>query len=183
VLGEACRQARAWVDAGTPVAVAVNLTAREFQQPGLADEVATALANAGLDPAWLRLEITESLAMRDAAATAATLGALRALGVRVAIDDFGTGHSSLASLKSLPVDTLKIDRAFVHGMTKQDRDRSIVSAILSLARALRLKVIAEGVETEADATILRDLGCHQAQGYFFSRPVPLEKLEALLKPL
>lgn len=182
VLGEACRQARSWVEAGTPLAVAVNLTAREFQHPALAEEVAAALGNAGLDPAWLRLEITESLAMRDAAATVATLGALRALGVETMIDDFGTGYSSLAYLQRLPVDTLKIDKAFVDGLGEEDEgDQAIVAAIITLAHALGLRVIAEGVETAAQALRLRALGCDQSQGYHFARPQPAAELMTLLE--
>jgi diguanylate cyclase (GGDEF)-like protein len=162
--------------------IAINVSAVQLRRKSFVDEVRAALGQIVADGGGIDLEITESLLMTDVDATIFKLRELRDMGLNIALDDFGTGYSSLAYLSRLPVDTLKIDRAFVHGMTKQDRDRSIVSAILSLARALRLKVIAEGVETEADATILRDLGCHQAQGFFFSRPVPLEKLEELLKP-
>jgi len=180
VLGEACRQARAWADAGTPVAVAVNLTAREFQRPDLAGEVAAVLAATGLAPELLRLEITESLAMRDAAATVATLVALRDLGVQIAIDDFGTGYSSLAYLKRLPVDTLKIDKAFVDGLGSDAGDTAIAAAIVALGHTLGLRVIAEGVETAAQAAALRDLGCDFAQGYHFARPLPATEVGTLL---
>ena len=180
VLGEACRQARAWQVAGTPVAVAVNLTALEFQHPDLADEVAAALAAAGIEARWLRLEITESLAMRDVAATIATLGLLRAMGVVIAIDDFGTGYSSLAYLKRLPVGALKVDKAFIDGLGADDEDTAIVSAIITLGHTLGLRVIAEGVETVEQATLLRALGCDQAQGYHFARPLPAAALEELL---
>jgi EAL domain-containing protein (putative c-di-GMP-specific phosphodiesterase class I) len=121
--------------------------------------------------------------MSDPARAADVLRQLRGLGIGVSIDDFGTGYSSLAYLSKLPVDTLKIDRGFVHGMMKEPRDRSIVWAILVLAQALQLKVVAEGVETEEQAKLLRDVGCAQGQGYFFSRPVALEKMELLLAPL
>jgi len=180
VLGEACRQARSWRAAGMPVAVAVNLTTREFQHPGLAGEVVAALAAAGLEARWLRLEITESLAMRDAAATVTTLVALRELGVQVAIDDFGTGYSSLAYLKRLPVDALKIDKAFIDGLGTGEGDTAIVEAIITLAHTLGLQVIAEGVETAAQAEWLRALGCDLAQGYHFARPLPPAELGTLL---
>jgi len=180
VLGEACRQARAWQVAGTPLAVAVNLTALEFQHPDLAEEVAAALAAAGTAARWLRLEITESLAMRDVAATIATLRALRALGVAIAIDDFGTGYSSLAYLKRLPVSALKVDKAFIDGLGTDDEDTAIVTAIITLGQTLGLRVIAEGVETAEQADLLRSLGCDQAQGYHFARPLPVAAVAELL---
>jgi len=180
VLGEACRQARAWQVAGTPLAIAVNLTALEFQQPDLADQVAAALAAAGTEARWLRLEITESLAMRDVAATIDTLRALRALGVAIAIDDFGTGYSSLAYLKRLPVSALKVDKAFIDGLGADDEDTAIVAAIITLGQTLGLRVIAEGVETVEQATLLRALGCDQAQGYHFARPLPAAAVAELL---
>ena len=180
VLGEACRQARAWQAVGTPVAVAVNLTAREFQRPELVADIADVLAATGLDACWLRLEITESLAMRNAAAAVATLAALRALGVRVAIDDFGTGYSSLAYLKHLPADMLKIDKAFVDDLGTDEAATAIVAAIIALGHTLGLMVIGEGVETAAQAERLRALGCDWAQGYHFARPLPPGELGALL---
>jgi len=176
VLGEACRQAQVWQASGTPVAIAVNLTALEFQHPDLADEVAAALAMAGIDARWLRLEITESLAMRDVAATITTLGLLRAMGVAIAIDDFGTGYSSLAYLKRLPVSALKIDKAFIDGLGTDEEDTAIVTAIVTLGHTLGLRVIAEGVETAEQAGLLRALGCDQAQGYHFARPLPAAAL-------
>ncbi|HWI35514.1 MAG TPA: EAL domain-containing protein, partial [Burkholderiales bacterium] len=166
-----------------PPRIAINVSAVQLRRKTFVDEVRAALGPIGADGGGIDLEITESLLMNDVDATIFKLRELRDMGLNIALDDFGTGYSSLAYLSRLPVDTLKIDRAFVHGMTKQERDRSIVSAIVSLAQALRLKVIAEGVETEADVAILRELGCHQVQGFFFSRPLALEKLEALLKPL
>jgi diguanylate cyclase (GGDEF)-like protein/PAS domain S-box-containing protein len=180
VLREACRQARLWEQAGLPVAVAVNLTAHEFQGATLIEEVTSALAATGLTPEHLLLEITESVAMRDVAATTATLATLRGHGVRVAIDDFGTGYSSLAYLKRLPVDTLKIDRAFIDGLGDDPEDTAIVEAIITLAHTLGLQVVAEGVETPAQAAQLRTLGCESAQGYLFARPLPASDLRALL---
>jgi diguanylate cyclase (GGDEF)-like protein len=166
-----------------PPRIAINVSAVQLRRKSFVEEVRAALGEIGADGGGVDLEITESLLMTDVDASIFKLRELRDMGLNLALDDFGTGYSSLAYLSRLPVDALKIDRAFVHGMTKAERDRSIVSAILSLARALRLKVVAEGVETEADAALLRELGCQQAQGFFFSRPLPVEKLEALLKPL
>jgi EAL domain-containing protein (putative c-di-GMP-specific phosphodiesterase class I) len=180
VLGEACRQARDWSSAGTPLAVAVNLTAREFQHPALVGEVDAALAEAGLDAQWLCLEITERLAMGDTGATVETLAALRARGVRTAIDDFGTGHSSLAYLKHLPLDAIKIDKAFVDGLGQGREEDAIAAAIVALGHTLGLRVVAEGVETAAQAAALRGLGCDLAQGYHFARPLPADALAALL---
>lgn len=181
VLEQACHQAAAWGAAGYAVVVAVNLTAREFQHPDLADEVAAALGAAGLAAQWLRLEITESLAMRDVAATITTLAALQALGVQVALDDFGTGYSSLAYLKRLPVDTLKIDKDFIDGLGIGEEDTAIVTAIIALAHTLGLAVIAEGVETVAQTERLRALGCDLAQGYHFARPLSAAKVTAWLE--
>jgi EAL domain-containing protein (putative c-di-GMP-specific phosphodiesterase class I) len=128
----------------------------------------------------LDLEITESMAMEDVAGNVGKLRAVRELGLGVAVDDFGTGYSSLAYLSRLPLDALKIDRSFVHGMTEHADRTSIITAVISLAQALRIKVIAEGVETEPQAQLLRLLRCDQAQGYLFSPPVPAEKVETLL---
>ncbi len=180
VLGEACRQARAWQVAGTPVVIAVNLTALEFQHPDLPAEVAAAASAAATEVRWLDLEITESLAMRDVAATIDTLRSLLAMGVAIAIDDFGTGYSSLAYLKRLPVSALKVDKAFIDGLGTDDEDTAIVSAIITLGHTLGLRVIAEGVETVEQAALLRALGCDQAQGYHFARPLPAAALEELL---
>jgi EAL domain-containing protein (putative c-di-GMP-specific phosphodiesterase class I) len=163
--------------------IAINVSAVQLRRKSFVEEVRAALGEISADGGGIDLEITESLLMTDVEATIAKLAELRAAGINIALDDFGTGYSSLAYLSKLPLDTLKIDRAFVHGMLKEERDQSIVSAILSLARALRLKVVAEGVEAEIEAAALRDLGCQEAQGFFFSRPLPVEKLEQLLKPL
>ena len=180
VLREACRQARAWELASTPTTIAVNLTAHEFQQAALTDEILAALAEAGLAPQHLALEITESVAMHDAASTVITLAALRAHGVRVAIDDFGTGFSSLSYLQRLPVDTLKVDRSFINGLGHDQENTAIVEAIITLAHPLGLQVVAEGVETTAQAAQLRALGCELAQGYLYSRPLPAVDLCGLL---
>ncbi len=182
VLAEACRQAAAWRRAfgdRAPV-VCVNLSAREFGDPDLPTTVAGALRDAGLAPAGLALEITEGVLMGTAPGTLATLWQLRDLGVGLAVDDFGTGYSSLAYLKRFPVDTLKIDRAFVAGLGADGEDTAIVGAVVGLAHALGLATVAEGVETADQAAGLRRLGCTLAQGYHFARPLPPAALAALL---
>jgi len=182
VLAAAKETYRAWrARFREPPRIAINVSALQLRRPSFVEEVRQALGDIGADGGGIDLEITESLLMSDVEATIAKLAALRDQGLCIALDDFGTGYSSLAYLSKLPVDTLKIDRAFVHGMMKEPRDRSIVSAIISLSRALNLKVVAEGVEQEVEAATLRELGCTQAQGYFFSRPLALEKLEELLR--
>jgi diguanylate cyclase (GGDEF)-like protein/PAS domain S-box-containing protein len=181
-LGAACRQLRAWQlrTGDHALTVGVNLSASEFLQPDLAAAVAGVLAETGLPPATLTLEITESVLMAEVARSRAALDALRALGVRLAIDDFGTGYSSLAYLQRFRVDTLKIDRAFVTGVDGHPEGAAIVRAIVTLAHALGLGVTAEGVETAAEAAYLRGLGCAQGQGYHFARPLPPEALAARL---
>ena len=173
VLEEACRQAKEWHEQrpSDPPAVCVNLSARQFREPGLVDTVAHIIDEAKLEPRHLFLEITESTAMSDALATAATLEELQDLGVRAIIDDFGTGYSSLSYLERFPVDYVKIHRSFVGGLGKHSRAETLGSAIISLAHALGLKAIAEGVETEEQFDRLRELGCDLAQGYYFARPL------------
>ena len=166
-----------------PPRIAINVSALQLKRRTFVEDFRAALGEIGSDGDGIDLEITESLLMSDVEASIGKLSALRDLGMNIALDDFGTGYSSLAYLSKLPVDTLKIDRAFVHGMTKELRDRSIVSAILSLAGALKLKVVAEGVETAIEAAALRELGCNQAQGFFFSKPLAPAGLEELLTPL
>ncbi len=182
VLAAACRQAATWraVYGDRAPVVCVNLSAREFGDPGLVAAVAGALRDADLDPAGLELEITEGVLMGDAPGTLATLWQLRDLGVGLAVDDFGTGYSSLTYLKRFPVDTLKIDQAFVAGLGADTDDTAIVGAVVGLARALGLAVVAEGVETTDQAAGLRRLGCTLAQGYHFARPLPAADLAALL---
>ena len=179
VLQRSCEAARAWnareysQGASGAITVSVNLSARQFQQPELLQEVREALEKSGLAPHNLMLEITESVVMDDAETTAVTLCNLKKLGVRLAIDDFGTGYSSLAYLRRFPVDILKIDRAFVSKMTGEEtEDSAIVRAIVTLAKTLGMKVTAEGVETEQQLHHLRELGCDYAQGFLFSRALP-----------
>ena len=182
VLREACRTARAWQEAGAAVeglSISVNLSAREFAQPGLVDRVEGLLREFSLPPSRLRLEITESLIMEDPEAAVVRCRALRALGVGIDIDDFGTGYSSLSYLRRFPVDALKIDRSFVSGMDTRTEDHEIVRAVVSLAGTIGLKTVAEGVETAGQLTRLRQLGCDLGQGYFFARPVEADEAVAL----
>jgi EAL domain-containing protein (putative c-di-GMP-specific phosphodiesterase class I) len=165
VLREACRTAAGW-PAGREVAV--NLTARQVAQPDLVAVVAAALADAGLEPARLCLELTESAVL--GAGAAETLRALKALGVRLAIDDFGTGWSSLGHLRSFPLDVVKLDRSFVAGLGRVADDDAIAEAVISLAHALGLTTVAEGVETAEQRAVLERLGCDTAQGFLFGRP-------------
>jgi diguanylate cyclase (GGDEF)-like protein len=182
VLAEACRRARAWQrehPSEPPLIISVNLSARQLQQPDLVHEIAEALRESGLDPASLKLEITESVVMQDAPSTLAKLHALRELGIQLAMDDFGTGYSSLGYLKRFPVDTLKIDRSFVKGIGHNPEDRAIVRAVVEVARSLHLSVTAEGIETAEQVAQLRTLGCERGQGYYFARPLAPGSMEAL----
>ena len=182
VLREACRQVRAWQDAGLPpLVVAVNVSPLQFRQTGFVDTVANALAASGLEARFLELELTERTVMNDAELNLGTLSALSSMGVELALDDFGTGYSSLAYLKRFPVGKLKIDRSFVRDLEVDPDDRAIASTILSMGRNLRLKVLAEGVETREQYAILRGMGCELVQGYHFSRPLPPDELVAFLR--
>ena len=173
VLHEACRQLVAWRDAGLPpLSVAVNLSAAQFKQPRLVERISRLLSETGLDPTALELELTESVLVEDTAASAMILNTLKELGVSVSIDDFGTGYSSLAYLKRFPLNALKVDRSFVRDITTDPNDAAIVSATIALAHNLRLRVVAEGVEQRIQVDILRAQGCDEAQGYFFSPPLP-----------
>jgi diguanylate cyclase (GGDEF)-like protein/PAS domain S-box-containing protein len=172
-LREACRQAKKWQLTEYPsLRMAVNLSPRQFQHGDLRKMIASALEESGLAPQSLELEITESTAMQNTDRTVATLRALRDMGVRIAIDDFGTGHSSLNYLRSFPLDSVKIDQAFIHEIESSPSDRAIVSAIIAMAHGLSLRVTAEGVETEEQLAFLRASGCEEVQGYLFGRPAP-----------
>jgi diguanylate cyclase (GGDEF)-like protein/PAS domain S-box-containing protein len=182
ILQEACRQASAWQRAGLPrINVSVNLSPIQFRHAGLVQSVAAALAQAGLDPACLELELTESFVMHDAERINLAMQSLKALGVEIAVDDFGTGYSSLSYLKRFPVDRLKVDKSFVRDIDSDPDDAAIVRAIITLGHALGLKVVAEGVETRAHHEFLRQHGCDELQGYYFSRPIPALEMEALLR--
>ncbi|MCL5025543.1 MAG: EAL domain-containing protein [Chloroflexi bacterium] len=183
VLREACRQAKAWQGQhpnALPVIVNVNLSARQFQHPRLVNTIARASRDAGLDPRYLKLEITESILMEAGESTLSILKELKQLGVRLAIDDFGKGYSSLSYLKGFPIDALKIDRSFIQKLGKDPEDMAIVRAIITLARTLHLEVTAEGVETYEQFRCLQDAGCEYGQGYYFARPQPAESVAELL---
>jgi diguanylate cyclase (GGDEF)-like protein len=178
----ACVQARAWQDTlAAPPVVAVNLSPRQFQQPGLVDDVAGAVRARKLAPHLIALEITESAMLGNADETVATLRQLKGLGVTLSIDDFGTGYSNLAYLQRLPLNQLKIDRQFVSGLETDAGDAAIVTAILGLAGTLGLAVVAEGVETAEQAARLHALGCELGQGFYFGRPQSAAELTALLE--
>jgi EAL domain-containing protein (putative c-di-GMP-specific phosphodiesterase class I) len=181
VLATAMRQQVAWRRAGLPpVRISVNLSARQFLGQDVAQRVAALLAETGCDPAFLTLEITESVLMENPGAATETMGRLAAMGVQLAIDDFGTGYSSLASLKRFPIHSLKIDRSFVMDLTQDADDAAIVNAVIALAHSMKLNVIAEGVETNEQLAFLQERGCDQMQGYCFSRPVEPQAIAAML---
>lgn len=182
MLREACRQARAWLDAGTPVStMAVNVSAMELRDERFLGGLMDVLEETGLKPEALEVELTESVLMRHANSAAKILEALRERGVHVAVDDFGTGYSSLSYLRRFPIDALKIDQSFVNKITPDNHDTSIVTSVISMARSLRMRVIAEGVETTEQLAFLRQGKCAEGQGYYFSRPVPQHQFAELLR--
>jgi diguanylate cyclase (GGDEF)-like protein len=182
VLREACKQARAWMDAGLPATtMAVNVSAMEFRSESFLEGVFAILKETGLDPKCLELELTESVLMKRAETTASILQALRERGVQVAVDDFETGFSSLSYLRKFPVDALKIDQSFVRQIGAAGQDTAIVTAVIGMARSLKLRVIAEGVETPEELEFLRSHHCDEAQGYYFSRPLPPQQFVKLLR--
>ena len=181
VLRTACAQMHAWQTAGLPkISIAVNLSARQFRQNDLVEVIAGVLEETGLAPCYLEIELTESMMMHDVELAVITLGKLKAMGIKLSIDDFGTGYSSLSYLKRFPIDILKIDQSFVRDITSDAADAAIARSIIALAHSLKLEVIAEGVETEAQLQYL-DLHCCDAiQGYYFSRPLSATDCEKLL---
>lgn len=182
VLHEACKQARAWVDAGLPLAtMAVNISAMEFRNENFLESVFAILKDTGLDPGSLELELTESVLMRHAKSTESILKTLRAIGVQVAVDDFGTGYSSLSYLRKFSIDALKIDQSFVRQITTASDDTAIVTAVISMGRSLKLRVVAEGVETQEERAFLQAHQCEEAQGYYFSQPVLPQQFAKLLE--
>jgi diguanylate cyclase (GGDEF)-like protein/PAS domain S-box-containing protein len=182
VIRTACMQTKAWHLAGFPdLRVAVNLSPRQFTQKALAQSIADVLEETGLEPRFLELELTESMVMNDVDNAIKILSTLKELGTHISIDDFGTGYSSLSYLRRFPIDVLKIDQSFVNESTADADAAAIVVAIISLAHSLRLRVIAEGVETMEQLEFLRTQGCDEMQGYFFSRPVGADAFEALLR--
>ena len=177
VIEEACRQVAQWRDQGWPTfGVSINLSARQLRSDDLLEHVRSTMARYAIGHGVLEMELTESLVMDDAAGNLRKMHALRDLGVSLSIDDFGTGYSSLAYLNRLPIDKLKIDRSFVQDMLADPIDRAITMAVISLGHTLGLKVVAEGVELEGQAALLREAHCDELQGYLFGRPMRAEEL-------
>jgi EAL domain-containing protein (putative c-di-GMP-specific phosphodiesterase class I) len=182
VLHEACRQVRAWQDAGLrSIGLAVNVSSVEFRSDDFLKSVRAILHETGLEPRSLELELTERVLMQHVGFTTPVLHKLRAMGVQLAIDDFGTGYSSLSYLRQLPIDTLKVDQSFVHEISNLAHDATIISAVISLGRSLKQRVIAEGVETAEQVAFLQAHGCDEGQGYYFSRPISGPQLAKLLE--
>ncbi len=181
VLQTACAQNKAWQDAGLPpIRISVNLSARQFQQPTLLDVVAQILQKTGLAAEYLELEITETIAMQDVELSKQILDNLHEMGVHLSMDDFGTGYSSLGYLKQFPLNTLKIDKSFIHDVASDSQAASIIMAIMTLGKGFNLRIIAEGVETQAQKDCLQSFKCEEIQGYFFSPPLPTQKATKFL---
>lgn len=182
VLAEACHQAQAWQDIGlAPIRIGINISAVELRADDFVEFMSQIITATGLKPRFLELELTETFLMQDSTSTSAVLHALRAIGLHLALDDFGTGYSSLNHLKRFPIDTLKIDRSFVHGIATNSDDASIVAAVISMGSHLHMRVIAEGVETLEQLAFLQDHECPFGQGYYFSRPVAARECTQLLR--
>lgn len=177
----ACRQCKQWQDMGLPpVKVSVNMSQAQFARTDVYASVTKALEVTGLEPKYLEIEVTETMAMTDVDRTGDVLGRIHELGVSISMDDFGTGYSSLASLKTIPFDVLKIDRSLVCDLNENDTSRRITGAIVAMGKALRMVVLAEGVETNEQSKLLGEIGCDLAQGYYFSKPLPASEIEAML---
>jgi len=186
VLRSAVRQMKALLDlglvgAGAPFVMAVNLSVVQFRHPRLIELVMQVLQEEQLEPRYLELELTEGVALSDPLGAITVMNALHARGIRMSIDDFGTGYSSLSYLKRFKVYKLKIDQSFVRDITQDPEDKAIVNAIISMAAKLGLQTIAEGVETEGQLAYLRDSGCDEVQGYYFSKPLPVAEFETFLR--
>jgi diguanylate cyclase (GGDEF)-like protein/PAS domain S-box-containing protein len=182
VLREACQQARTWLDAGLPLGtIAVNISSMEFRDDNFLEGVFAILSETGLDPQSLELELTESVLMKRAESAVSVLKTLRNRGVQIAVDDFGTGYSSLSYLRKFPIDALKIDQSFVRQITSAPDDSTIVTAVISMGRSLKLRVVAEGVQTREELAFLQARLCDEAQGFYFSRPVLPQEFANLLK--
>jgi diguanylate cyclase (GGDEF)-like protein len=181
VLSEACRKLKEWhQSARIPISMAVNLSARQFSGSNFLSTVKRIIGSSGIDPRFLTLELTESLLLGNIDDKIKLLKSLKSMGLKLSIDDFGTGYSSLSYLRKLPLDELKIDRSFIMEVSKSADSRAIVSTIVFLARSLKLSIVAEGIEKKEELEFLRKLGCHQYQGFFFSRPVPSNEIVELL---
>jgi diguanylate cyclase (GGDEF)-like protein/PAS domain S-box-containing protein len=181
VLREACTQTRSWADSGLPITIAVNVSAAELKNEYFTDDLFATLGETGLDPHSLIMELTETVLVKCAESTAITLQSLRQRGVRVSLDDFGTGYSSLSYLQKFPVDSLKIDQAFIRQIAKPTDNKHIVATIIGMARNLKLRIVAEGVETLEELSFIRAHQCDEAQGYYFSPPVQAEEFAKLLR--
>jgi EAL domain-containing protein (putative c-di-GMP-specific phosphodiesterase class I) len=182
VLRQACQQARAWQDAGMrAIPVAVNVSSVEFRKEEFINNVWTTLKDTLLEPRYLELELTESVLMKHVESTASTLKALKDMGTTLAVDDFGTGYSSLSYLSRFPIDALKLDRSFVHEITSNTSDAIIISAVINMGKNLKQRVIAEGVETVDQLAFLKTHGCHEGQGYYFSRPMVAQQFAKLIE--
>jgi EAL domain-containing protein (putative c-di-GMP-specific phosphodiesterase class I) len=183
VLRQACAQNMIWQRQGLPcISMAVNLSPRQFIDENLLRDVDDALADSGMAPALLQLEVTESMVMQNVPRAVKLLDAIQSRGVRLAIDDFGTGYSSMSLMKQFPIDTIKIDRSFVCDLPRDSEDKAIAQAIIGMGKALGMTVVAEGVETTEQETFLRDHACDEMQGFLFSKPVPPERIPDLLRP-
>jgi len=181
VIKTACAQAVAWQKAGFgKILMSVNVSARQFSQPNLLASIESILAETGLEARHLELELTESVVMTEASSSINILDNIKALGIKVAIDDFGTGYSSLAYLKDLPLDTLKIDKSFIDAIVTRADSAPIVQTMISLAKNLNLNIIAEGIESQEQALWLQVHDCNEAQGYYFSKPMPADAIERIL---
>lgn len=177
----ACRQGKKWRDMGLPaITISVNMSQAQFMRTDVYTTVVNALKETGFDAHYLEIEVTETMAMTDIEHTVNVLNKIHSLGVSISMDDFGTGYSSLASLKTIPFDVLKIDRSLVCDVNDNDTSRRITSAIVAMGKALKMVVLAEGVETDEQSKLLTDLGCDLAQGYYYSKPQPAEKIEEML---
>ena len=182
VLREACRQAAVWAEQGLELVVSVNVSAYQLAGRGFAEEVRRALADSGIEPSALALEITETTLMRNLPPARGHLQEIRAIGVRIAIDDFGTGYASLSYLQRVPVDILKIDRSFVATLGQGGESRALLEAIVGVGRALSLAVVVEGIEDRVQLAALEEIGCEMAQGFLLSRPCSAPGVERLLEP-
>jgi diguanylate cyclase (GGDEF)-like protein len=182
VLRTACMQSSLWHKAGLPMlSVAINLSGKQLKHHGLLEMIETILEETDFDPAFLELELTESVVMQQAEKTIETLHKLKAMGVKISIDDFGTGYSSLNYLKRFPIDKLKIDQSFVLDVTTNEDDAAIVTAIIAIAQSLKLKIVAEGVETVEQLAFLKNMKCNEVQGFYFSRPLSTNDIARLLQ--
>jgi EAL domain-containing protein (putative c-di-GMP-specific phosphodiesterase class I) len=181
VLRKVCQQLRDWQDDLVPVvSIAVNVSPRQFESGRLTTLVDSLLREYDIDPLLLHIEITESALMQNSSNVVETLRDLRAMGIRISVDDFGTGYSSLSYLKNLPIDCLKIDRSFINDMTRDPRDVALVRGIVNIATSLSIRVVAEGVENQRQAMLLRELRCNYAQGFFFQAPMQADACRELL---